>query len=168
VVATLNALTGTVTANAGIVPVGTGGSIDVYATNTTDLVVDINGYFGPAGPGGLSLYNLPPCRVLDTRKPSGSPPFSGTRDVNVGASLCGGTSAVQAYVFNATVVPPATLGFLTLWPQGNALPTVATLNALDAQITNNMAIVPTSNSQISAFGSNPTHLILDLFGYFAP
>jgi hypothetical protein len=35
---------------------------------------------------------------------------------------------------------------------------VATLNALDGNITNNMAIVPT----------NSTQLILDLFGYFAP
>jgi hypothetical protein len=166
--ATLNALTGTVTANAGIVPSGTGGSIDVFASNTTNLVVDINGYFAPPGAGGLSLYNLAPCRVLDTRKPSGSLPFNGSINVDVLGSVCGGTPATQAYVFNATVVPPSALGFLTLWPQGTPQPSVATLNALDAAITNNMAIVPTSNTEISAFGSNPTHLILDIFGYFAP
>ena len=75
---------------------------------------------------------------------------------------------MRAYVFNATVVPPAALGFLSLWPQGSAQPPVATLNALDAAITNNLAIVPTNNTQISAFASNPTYLILDIFGYFAP
>ena len=167
-VATLNALTGTVTANAGIIPAGAGGSIDVFASNKTDLVVDINGYFAPPAAGGLSLYSLPPCRVLDTRQPLGSPTFNGTIDVNVLGSICGGSNSVRAYVLNGTVVPPAPLGFLTLWPQGSARPTVATLNALDAAITNNMAIVPTNNSQISAFASNHTHLILDLFGYFAP
>jgi hypothetical protein len=167
-VATLNALTGTVTANAGIVPAGTGGSIDVFASNTTDVVVDINGYFAPAAAGGLSLYNLPPCRALDTRLPVGTPPFNGTKNIDVTGSLCGGTSAVKAYVFNSTVVPPAALGFLTLWPQGSPQPAVATLNALDAAVTNNLAIVPTNNTQVSAFASNPTHLILDLFGYFAP
>jgi hypothetical protein len=66
------------------------------------------------------------------------------------------------------VVPTTTLGFLTLWPQGTARPTVATLNALDGAITNNMALVPTNTTQISAYGSDSTHLILDMFGYFAP
>jgi hypothetical protein len=42
------------------------------------------------------------------------------------------------------------------------------LNAIDGSITSNMAIVPTANGSVSAFGSNPTHLILDISGYFAP
>jgi hypothetical protein len=46
-VSTLNAFAGQVVANAAIVPAGTGGSIEVYVTNTTDLVIDTNGYFGP-------------------------------------------------------------------------------------------------------------------------
>ena len=168
VVATLNDVTGTIAANAAIVPAGTGGSIDVFASDATQLVVDINGYYAPPGTGGLSLYNLPPCRVFDTRLPSGAPPITGELDINVLASVCGGTPVTQAYVFNATVVPTASLGFLTLWPQGTTRPVVATLNALDGAITNNLAVVPTINTQVSAFASDSTHLILDLFGYFAP
>jgi hypothetical protein len=168
-VSTLNDLTGTIVANAAMVPAGTSGSIDVYATNTTDLVVDINGYFAPPTAGGLSFYNLPPCRVLDTRSPS-APPFVDSLVLDVIHSGCGGTSAVQGYVLNATVVPAGPLGYLTLWPQGAAQPTVSTLNALDGAITSNMAIVPTSNTNLSAYASGPstTHLILDMFGYFAP
>ncbi len=165
---TLNAPTGTVTANAAIVQAGTGGSVDVYASNATNLVIDINGYFAPSGTGGLSLYNLSPCRILDTRQPSGSLPFSGEKDVNVTASGCAAPSGAQAYVFNATVVPPAPLGYLTLWPQGGTEPLVSTLNALDGAITSNMAIVPTSNGSIAAEPSSPTQLILDIFGCFAP
>jgi hypothetical protein len=168
VVATLNALTGAITANAAIVPAGTDGSIDVFTTNATHLVVDINGYFAAPGAGGLSLYNLTPCRVLDTRLPPGTPAFSGTKDVDVTGSPCGAPSQAQAYIFNATVIPAVTLGYLTLWPQGQTKPLVATLNAMDGAITNNMAIVPTTNGSISAFPSNPTHLVLDIFGYFAP
>ena len=82
-VSTLNSLTGTIAANAAIVPAGTGGSIDVFATNATDVVIDINGYFAPPGAGGLSLYNLIPCRVLDTRTPAGAPAVSGVRSVFV-------------------------------------------------------------------------------------
>ncbi len=163
----LNALTGTVTANAAIVPAGAGGSIDIFASNGTQMVIDVNGYFAPMAAGGLSLYNVTPCRALDTRSPSGSPPFSSELDTVISGN-CGIPSAAQAYVVNATVVPPTALGFLTLWPQSQSQPTVSTLNALDATITSNMAIVPTANGSVSAFASNPTHLILDIFGYFAP
>jgi hypothetical protein len=157
-----------VEANAAIAPAGAAGSIDVYVTQTTDLVVDINGYFAPVAEGALSLYTLPPCRVLDTRTPSGSPPFAGTIYVNVLGSGCGGTSASQAYVFNATVVPDGPLGYLTLWPQGSVQPLVSTLNAYSGDVTSNMAIVPTSNTEVSAFASSSTYLVLDIFGYFAP
>jgi hypothetical protein len=166
--ASLTAPTGTVTANAVIVPTGTNGSVDVFSTDNTDLVIDIAGYFAPPGSGGLSLYNLSPCRVLDTRQPAGTPPFSGPRDVNVGSSGCGLPPSALAYVFNATVVPPGAFGYLTLWAQGQPQPLVATLNAIDGAITSNMAIVPTQNGSISVFALNPAHLVLDIFGYFAP
>jgi hypothetical protein len=166
--ASLTAPTGTVTANAVIVPTGTNGSVDVFSTDNTDLVIDIAGYFAPPGSGGLSLYNLSPCRVLDTRQPAGTPPFSGPRDVNVGSSGCGLPPSALAYVFNATVVPPGAFGYLTLWAQEQPQPLVATLNPIDGAITSNMAIVPTQNGSISVFALNPAHLVLDIFGYFAP
>jgi hypothetical protein len=165
VAASLNDTTGTVAANAAIVPAGANGSIDVFASNNTDLVIDINGYFAPMTTGGLSLFGVTPCRVLDTRKPAGSPPVT-SLDVAVSASGCGIPAGAPAQVLSVTVVPPAALGFLTLWPQGQPRPTVATLNALDAQITSNMAIVPTTNGTISAFASNPTHIVMDVLGYF--
>ena len=159
-VASLNDPTGTVLANAVIVPAGTGGAVNVFATDATDLVIDINGYFAPPGPGGLSLYTVTPCRVLDSRLPAGSPPFSTTRDVNVTASSCGVPATAQAFVFNATVVPPGFLGFITMWPQGQTQPLAATLNAYDGAVTNNMAIVPTTTGSVSVFPSAPTHLVL--------
>jgi hypothetical protein len=71
-------------------------------------------------------------------------------------------------VLNATVVPQGALGYLTLWPDGASQPVVSTLNALDGSITNNMAIVPTTNGKVDAFASGTTQLILDLNNYFAP
>jgi hypothetical protein len=167
-VASLNDATGTVLSNAVIVPAGLGGAVNVFATDATDLVIDINGYFAPQGPGGLSLYTVTPCRVLDSRLPAGSPPFSTTRDVSVTAASCGVAATAQAFVFNATVVPPGFLGYITMWPQGQTQPLAATLNAYDGAVTNNMAIVPTTTGSISVFPSAPTHLVLDIFGYFAP
>jgi hypothetical protein len=167
VVATLNAVTGTVTANAVIVPAGTNGAVDVFATNQTELVIDTDGYFSSQGSGGLSFYSLVPCRALDTREGDGAQPFHGVLNVNVGKT-CGLPAGAKAYVFNATVVPQVALGYLTMWPAGEPQPLVSTLNALDMSVTSNMAIVPTTNGSISVFASNPTHLVLDIFGYFAP
>jgi hypothetical protein len=168
VVSTLNAVTGATTANAGIVPVGNGGAIDLFVTNECDVIIDVNGYFAPAAPGGLSLHNLTPCRVLDTREASGAPRLNGSRDLDITANACGVPVAARAFALNATVVPPGYLGYLSLWPQGTAPPLVSTLNAFDASVTSNMAIVPTNNRSISAFSSHPTDLILDISGYFAP
>lgn len=162
---TLNAPSSAAVANAAIVPAGTNGDISIFSTHATDVIVDVNGYFAPPGQGGLSLVPVPPCRVLDTRLPAGSTPFTGQLDVNVTASPCGLPATAQAYALNATVVPPGILGFLTLWPQGVVQPNASTLNS-DGNITSNLGIIPTNNGSISAFASSPTFLILDVSGFF--
>jgi uncharacterized repeat protein (TIGR03803 family) len=174
VFSTLNAPTGTVTANAAIVGAGTNGQVAVYPTDNTDLIIDIDGYFAApsSSPNPLSLYAAAaPCRVLDTRPPQGSGPFNGTLSppVDVLGSPCNIPSSAQAYVFNATVVPSGSLGYLTLWPDGGNRPTVSTLNAYDGAITSNMAIVPAGNQgKIDAYANGLTNLILDISSYFAP
>ena len=172
-VSTLNDYTGTVVANAGIVPAGMGGEISayVYTTGKADLLVDVNGYFAPSNSGAsnpLSLYTVTPCRVLDTRLTHGA--FSGKLEppVNFPAAPCGVPDSAQAFVMNATVVPQGSLGYLTLWPDGASMPNVSTLNAYDGMITSNMAIVPTTDGWIDAFVTDPSYLLLDVSGYFAP
>jgi uncharacterized repeat protein (TIGR03803 family) len=167
-VSTLNSYTGQLVANAAIVPAGTDGKVSTFASNDTDLVIDINGYFAPAGQNGLSLYAAVPCRAQDTRSVGDGQPFSGELTVDVLNSGCTPGTA-QAYVFNATVVPPGPLGFLTLWPDGSDQPGVSTLNAADGAVTSNMAIVPAGRQgKVDAYATNLTQLILDISSYFAP
>jgi uncharacterized repeat protein (TIGR03803 family) len=167
-VSTLNDLTDTIVANAALVPAGTGGGIATFASNDTNLVIDVNGYFAPAGAGGLSFYALTPCRVIDTRHVGNGQPFTGELTVDVVHSACGPPATAEGYVFNATVVPTGSLGYLTLWPDTENKPVVSTLNALDAAITSNMAVVRNVNGKTDAFASGVTQLILDINGYFAP
>ena len=171
-VSTLNNQKGTYVANAAIVPAGTGGEITAYASlgTDTDLIIDVNGYFALAGQGGLSLYPAVPCRVLDTRKVGNGQPFNGTLNppVDVVDSVCGPAATAQAYVFNATVVPVGSLGYLTLWPDGEQQPVVSTLNAADGALTSNMAIVPTNNGKVDAYANGLTQLLIDISSYFAP
>jgi hypothetical protein len=49
----LNSLTGTIVANGAVIPAAADGSIKVLASNPTDLVIDINGYYVP-----LSSHNV--------------------------------------------------------------------------------------------------------------
>ncbi len=172
---TLNALHGGILANAALVPAGLSGAISVFVTDKTDLILDINGYF-TAGSGD-AFATLDPCRLLDTRGNSG---FSGafgsptiaalsSRSFPLVSGSCNVPSNATSYSLNATVVPPAALGYLTLWPSGQAQPVVSTLNNLDGTVLANAALVPAgTGGAVSAFVSNVSELILDINGYFRP
>jgi hypothetical protein len=170
ITSTLNAPSNDPVANAAIVAIDedSSASVSVFASNTTDLLIDITGYFTTPSiaPGGLSLYENAPCRVLDTRLTTGA--FIGQTTIPVaGVNSCAPPTSAKAYVTNATVVPIAELDYLTLWPAGSAVPVVSTLNAYDGSVTSNMAIVGDTNGAIDAYAYNSTQLILDVSGYFA-
>ena len=161
---TLNSSTGAVTANAAVVPVGSSGDVSVFVYDDADVILDVNGYFAPLATGGLSLYPVTRCRVIDTRPDQ----FTGTIVDSVHGSMCAPPLTAEAYVLNATVVPVGGLNYLTLWPDGASQPNVSTLNADDGAVTSNMAIVPTTNGTVDAYANGTTNLILDLSSYFAP
>ncbi len=172
-VSTLNSWTGEVVANAAILPAGTDGSVSIFATDPTDVVLDLNGYFGPSvGQGALAFYPVPPCRVADTRYPAG--PFGGpeiraqsVRSFAIPASGCAIPSTAAAYSVNVTVVPDGPLSYLTAWAAGSPQPNVSTLNSLDGTVVANAAIVPAgTNGAISIYVTNGTHVVLDINGYF--
>jgi hypothetical protein len=171
---TLNSPNGSVIANASIVPAGPTGSIDAFATDDTDLIVDIDGYFVPPTVNTLQFYPLVPCRVLDTRNPNGG--FGGpfliagvARSFPIGSSSCGAISNASAYSLNVTVIPHGTLGYLTVWPGGQPQPVASTLNSMDGTIIADAAIVRAGTGGVVSFlGSNDTDLTVDINGYFAP
>jgi hypothetical protein len=176
VVSTLNSLDGMVLANAAIVPAGSGGAVSFFASNTTDLIVDINGYFAAPGAAGLNFYTATPCRLVDTRNPSS--PFGGpivsagtarTFPLALGSCALPTFPTVQAYSLNLTVVPQGPLGYLTTWPAGGTQPTVSTLNSPKGDVVANAAIVPAGYvGSIDAFVTNNAHVIVDVNGYFGP
>jgi uncharacterized repeat protein (TIGR01451 family) len=170
-VSTLNSFGGDVVANAAIVLAGTGGAVSIFVTDSTDVILDINGYFDAST--GASFYAATPCRVADTRNAAG--PFGGptlsaaqTRSFTVTSSGCGIPAGAAAYSMNATVVPAGYLGFLTTWPAGQSQPLVSTLNSWQGKVLANAALVPAgTGGAISVFASDRTDVILDTHGYFA-
>ncbi len=114
VVSTLNSADGRVKANAAIVGAGYQGDVSVYATNTTQVIIDIDGYFAPVSSSTLAFYPLTPCRIADTRKTTGYPPHLGAphlsgntpRDFPIlDATSCNIPSTAAAYSLNLTAVP---------------------------------------------------------------
>ena len=175
-VSTLNSIDGRVKANAAIVPAGTNGAVSVVATDATEFIMDINGYFiePNLNPSALAFYPIRPCRIADTREPNaalGGPRIEagGTRSFPVLSANCGIPSTARAYSMNATVVPGGPLGYISMWPTGQAQPFVSTLNAPTGAIVANAALVPAgTGGEVSVFAQGQTHIILDVNGYFAP
>ncbi len=175
VVSTMNSFDGRIKANAAIVPAGYQGAVSVYASNTADVVLDIDGYFSPVSGSTLAFYSLPPCRVADTRNPNGQlgGPYlkaAKERDFPVPASACNIPSTAKAYSLNFTAVPrTGVLSFMTVWPLGQSQPYVSTLNAPTGAVTANAAIVPAGYiGNIAVYPTDDTDLAIDVNGYFAP
>jgi uncharacterized protein (TIGR03437 family) len=177
-VSTLNSLDGHVVANAAIVQAGTSAAISLYASDDTDVFVDINGYFAaPGAPQGLVFYPVTPCRIADTRSYGGKTGAFGppqmtafeTRAFPIASSSCGIPATAQAYSLNMTVWPARTLQYLTTWGAGQTQPLVSTLNAYNGGLVANAAIVPAGiHGDINVFVTDPTDVIVDIDGYFAP
>ena len=90
------------------------------------------------------------------------------------SSTCmAGLPAAGAYSLKFTVVPGGFLDYLTAWPTTSAgledKPYVSTLNSYRGVVVANAAIVPAGDlGSISVVTTDPTHVIIDTNGYFAP
>jgi len=176
-VSTLSSPGGSILANAAIVPAGDSGAVSVDATNATDVLLDGNGYFAVPLAAGLKFYPVSPCRVADTRNgsekmgPFGPPSMAAgsVRSFPIVSSVCGIPSTAGAYSLNITAVPQGGLGALTTWPTGTPTPGVSTLNSPTGTIVANAAIVAAgSGGEISVYVTDPTDVLIDINGYFAP
>lgn len=177
-ISNMNSLFGYALANSGIVPAKADGSIDVFSYNTTNLILDVNGYFGREdGTGrGLSYYPVTQCRVLDTSRLNGTfggPQLSPDADRVIPmaqSTFCPGLPpTAKAWALNGVVAPGgAAMPYLSMWPAGQAWPGVSQLNAFEGQSVSNAAIVPAGlQGSISVKVAAPTPAMLEVAGYFA-
>ncbi len=147
------------------------GSVDAYRLLTEWNGVNALAAGGAKGP--LIFVPVTPCRVSDTRNEPdafGGPKLGAKaiREFDVPDSGCTIPSTAVAYALNITVVPDGPLQYLTTWPSGQVRPFVSTLNS-DGRIKGNAAIVPAGvKGGVNIYVTDPTHVILDISGYFLP
>src|SRR6266545_4653562 len=126
------------------------------------------------GPLVAGFYTLIPCRLADTRDPTG--PFGGPA-LQAGSTRaflmvgrCGIPPEADAIAVNVTVTQPTALGHVTIYPLGVPLPSTSTINYSAGQTRANNAIIQVrDNRSIAATCgqlSGTTHFIIDVIGYF--
>jgi len=171
---------GATRSNRAILPIGQDGKISFYnATGTTNIVVDVNGYFGANG--SYYLARTTATRLLDSRSTARpwSPSANATNNlgVTVDASAylneIGRTPSLTdvapttAVWLTLTAVRPTTSGYTTAHPSTTARYPYSDLNAAAAKVTNNAAMVlPGTDGNISIYASVAQQVDVDLDGYF--
>ncbi|XAS76471.1 PQQ-binding-like beta-propeller repeat protein [Dermatophilaceae bacterium Sec6.4] len=156
------------TAGMSIAKVGAGGRVEVYSSQSVDLLVDVVGWV-PATSGYLAMT---PVRIADTR--------NGTGGVEVGRVATGGVlslaiagahgipaSGVNAVEINVTATGSTGSGYLTTYPNGVARPTASTLNYPIRGTSSNSATVKVgTDGRIDVFVSSAAYVFVDVVGYF--
>ena len=161
--------------NTVIVPVGTGGKIQLFngSTGTIQILADVAGYYLAGTPTAAGAFaTVSPARILDTRTNSGAPgpvPALGTITIQITGKSGIPTTGVAAIALNVTAVTPTANGYLTAWPNGTTRPDASNLNFTAGQNIPNTVIVPVgTGGKIQLFnGSTGTIQILaDVAGYY--
>lgn len=128
--------------------------ICVYASGSTDVVVDLQGVFVPGT--GSALQPIAPIRRLDTRVTG----RSGVVEIPV-------DEQATAVALNVTATNAGTRGYLTAYPCGQPRPTVATVNFTSGSPTASSAFIATDATHtICVFSSSPVDVVVDQTGTF--
>ncbi len=153
--------------NAVKVKVGTSGQISIYAGNTTNVLVDVVGYYThnavwdqytPVTPTRITNMTLAPLTTTNvTVAGAGGIPSTGP------------ASGISSAVLNIGALYPNGSGHLRVWPTGSTMPNSSTNNFSASDGRMNLAIVrPGTSGQVSIYnGSSATvTLTVDTVGYF--
>ncbi len=145
----------------------TNGKVCLHSTATTDIVLDVNGAYGPSG-GASLLETVNPFRVLDSRldgtKLEPATPVEVT--VTDAPGVPGDASAV---LLNVTVTEPEALGFVAVYACGVSVPLVSNLNFGAGETVPNLVTVQVGvGGKVCLVSSVPTHLVVDVNAALSP
>ena len=162
---------GQTVANLVIVPVGTGGTVQLYNSSGTHLIVDVVGYFTDttAASSAMGLFvPVAPARLMDTR--TTSPAAAGSQTPLAPLGQAGiPLDGVSAVFLNPTVTGTTGPGFLQLYPAGRGVPGASSsLNFTGpGQTIANASIAALGDlGVVTIFTPTRNQIIVDAFGYF--
>ncbi len=166
----LNFQQGKNTANHVIVKVGVAGQISIYAGSTTDVLVDVNGYFLADGRGATFVPVPTRTRILDATVPGAVAGNPAASSVTVSAQGTGGIgSDAMTAVVNIGALTPSATGHLRVFPAGALLPNASTHNFVVGDSRMNVVLVnPGVGGAITIYNgsSGPVTATVDTVGFF--
>ena len=180
-VSNLNYAANQTISNGFTVALGGDGAFKIFSFSDVHLVIDVVGYYAPAGPGGLYFHPLPkPVRALETRPetfypgcetPRAKLQAGSTRPLQ-GRFSCEGVTippTAQALVGNLTSVNASESGEATVYAGDVApLPLANTLSYVSTQAIPNSFVTRLSNTgNYNLYVSQTTDMLVDLTGYFS-
>ncbi len=163
-----NMTAGEVAPNLVLARLGANGAVSFFNNSgSTDLVVDVLGWFTDAPATTGNLTTVAPARILDTRAAAQIGPGASIDLTVVGV---GGVpaSGVSAVVVNLTATEPTEATYLTAWPAGTARPEASNLNVVAGQSRPNLVVASVgADGRVSIFNhAGRTHVVVDVFGWF--
>src|SRR5216683_2873537 len=174
----LNWTAGEIVPNLVSTGLSSGGDVTIFnGLGSADAIVDLEGYFAPAGGGSTAGQFVPlaPSRISDTRAASGKPNAGSTlaagTTLNVTVAGVGGvpTTGVSAVVLNVTAVDQTANGVFTVFPTGSTRPLASNLNWIPGQTVPNRVVVPLTAGVGQESIYNPlgsADAVVDVNGYF--
>jgi hypothetical protein len=159
----LNFVAGQTVSNEVMVQPGADGTVCVYTTAATHLIVDLDATYDANGVERFTA--LVPGRLADTRlttKVLAGQPVEWTVVGENGAPA--GTTALS---LNVAVTDPEGAGFLTVYPCAANLPVASNLNFAGGQtISNHVTAAVDANGKICLFASRTTNVVIDVEGTY--
>ena len=171
--ANLNYVAGQTIPNLVNAKIGTGGKVCIYSFASTELIVDVNGFYR----AGTTYVPISPARVLETRPgeiPTVDGDFFGIGKLGNGQTLelkitdrAGVPTNAATVLLNIAVTGSTEPGFLTVWPCGAPRPTAANLNYGAGETIPNLVIAKVGDGgKVCIYAYKATHVIADLNGYY--
>lgn len=166
-VSTLGYKPGETVANQAIVPLASG-DMCIFSLVTTDLIVDINGYYRDSTEGS-GFVPVAPNRLFDSRDP-------GEQTLNAGVEIAlkvtgvpGGAPAGSLGVtMNVTVIEPDGPGHLQVYPCGEASDSISNINYVRMDYRPNSVVTAVDGQgRICLRSLRDTDVAVDYTGYFA-
>lgn len=161
VTSNLNTRPGPPVANLAVVSLDVNGDVCVFAQPSTDVVIDLLGWYGPAG-RGFAARN--PERLVDTRlRPAGA--VAGGSELVV--DLAGRVGPAIAVALNVTATGAANQGFVTVYPCGSPRPLASNLNLVPGRdLANQVNVATGASATVCVYSQATTHLVVDLLGTY--
>jgi hypothetical protein len=168
VVSNLNWVAGQTIPNRVFVPVGTGGKVSVFnAAGSTDVVVDVSGYFTDSTTQGQTFTPQIPLRIEDTRSDGKTLAPNTSFSIQVGG-VAGVPVTAKAVILNVTATDTTASSFLTVYPSTATRPLASDLNWTAGVTIPNLTVATLgSNGMVSFYNAaGSTDVVVDLFGFF--